>query len=273
MDNPLKQYFRRPALFISLPSKGKYYPQGAIDTEGSGELPVYPMTAIDEITSKTPDALFNGAAVVEIIKSCVPAIKDPWSIPATDIDTILVGIRTASNGNDLDVETTCPKCSETSKYGANLVQLLSTINPKGYDETFKIGELVFRFKPLSYKKINDGNMAQFELQREVSLLQNIDDATQRVTQSNVIMKKLTEMNIELISNTIESITLPNEVVTNIDFIREYLQGCDRNTFDSIRQHVIKIREAVNIKPLKIKCIACAHEYEQPLILNVSDFFD
>ena len=50
------------------------------------ELPVYPMTAIDEITYRTPDALFNGQAVVNVIHSCVPNIKNAWEIPGTDLD-------------------------------------------------------------------------------------------------------------------------------------------------------------------------------------------
>ena len=94
MNNPLRQYFRRPALYITLPSKGKFYPEGAIEITTNNELPVFPMTAIDEITSKTPDALFNGTAMADLIKSCVPNIKDPWSIPLVDLETILIGIRT-----------------------------------------------------------------------------------------------------------------------------------------------------------------------------------
>jgi hypothetical protein len=87
-NNPLKQYFRRPSIYLKLPSGGVGYPLGSLNRTENGELPVYPMTAIDEITSKTPDALFNGSAVVEIIKSCVPDITDPWSIPSTDLDAI-----------------------------------------------------------------------------------------------------------------------------------------------------------------------------------------
>ena len=62
-NNPLRQYFRRPAVHVKLPSGGLDYPEGVIDMPPSGELPVYPMTAIDEITARTPDALYNGVAV------------------------------------------------------------------------------------------------------------------------------------------------------------------------------------------------------------------
>jgi len=89
-NNPLKQYFRRPAVYVKLPSGGKYYPQGVIDMPTNGEIPIFPMTAIDEITTKTPDALYNGTAMAELMKSCVPNIKDPWAINSMDLDAILI---------------------------------------------------------------------------------------------------------------------------------------------------------------------------------------
>ena len=115
MNNPLRQYFRRPSLYIKLPSKGHFYPAGAIDMPENGELPVFPMTAIDEITSKTPDALFSGAAVTDIIQSCIPAIKDPWVLPSIDLDTILIAIRAATNGNELEIQSLCAKCENDGK--------------------------------------------------------------------------------------------------------------------------------------------------------------
>ena len=272
-NNPLRQYFRRPAIYITLPSKGKYYPEGTLDMPDGGEIPVYPMTAIDEITSKTPDALFNGTAIAELIKSCVPVIKDPWAIPSTDLDTILVAIRAATNGNELDIESTCDNCQEVSKYGVNLVGLLSDITSGEYEKPFKIGELSINFKPIPYKVVNQGNLDQFDVQRQINQLESVEDQDERTKQSNQLLKKLTDMNISLITNTIESIDTPSESVTNKDFIAEFLKGCDKNTFDSIRNYVVSLRESSNIKPLKVKCIHCSHEYQQPLALNVTDFFE
>ena len=53
-NNPLSQYFRQPAIYIKLPSQGSYYPPGALEMPENGEIPVFPMTAIDEITYRTP---------------------------------------------------------------------------------------------------------------------------------------------------------------------------------------------------------------------------
>ena len=81
-NNPLRQFFRRPAVHISLPSGGESYGPEDIEWPDEGkELPVYPMTAIDEITTKTPDALFNGEATFSLISSCAPDIGDPREMP------------------------------------------------------------------------------------------------------------------------------------------------------------------------------------------------
>ena len=86
--NPLKQFFRQPALYLKLPSDGQFWEAGSLDLPPNKELPVLPMTAIDEITYRTPDALFNGSAVVNVIQSCIPGIKNAWKTPSVDLTSI-----------------------------------------------------------------------------------------------------------------------------------------------------------------------------------------
>ena len=271
-NNPLKQYFRRPAIYLKLPSGGKYYPTGTIDIPVNGEVPIFPMTAVDEITTKTPDALFNGSAVVEIIKSCVPAIKEPWEIPLIDLDPILVAIRTATNGNNMDITSKCPACEEEASYGINLGNLLGTLQKGKYDEPLLLQDLTFKFKPLAYKQINRINQVQFEIQTVVLGLDNIEDADIRKQKSTETMKKLNELSVSLVSETIENITTTSSVVSEKEFIIDFLKNCEKQTFESLRNYAIKMRESSEIKPLKMKCIHCQHEYDQSLILNPTDFF-
>jgi hypothetical protein len=271
-NNPLKQYFRRPAIYLKLPSGGKYYPQGTLDMPVNGEVPVYPMTAVDEITTKTPDALFNGSAVVEIIKSCIPSIKDPWEIPLIDVDPILVAIRTATNGNNMDITSKCPACEEEASYGINLGNLLGTLQKGKYDEPLVLQDLTFKFKPLAYKQINKINQVQFEIQTVVMGLDNIEDENLRKQKSTETMQKLNDLSVSLVSETIESITTPSAVVSEKAFIIDFLKNCEKQTFESLRNYAIKMRESSEIKPLKMKCIHCQHEYDQSLILNPTDFF-
>ena len=127
-NNPLTQYFRQPAIHIRLPSQGKFYPQGTLAMPPNGELPVLPMTSVDEITYRTPDALFNGSATVSVIQSCVPAIRDPWSMPSTDMDAVLVAIRIASYGHGMDISTTCPACEAEDDITVDLRRVNDSLN-------------------------------------------------------------------------------------------------------------------------------------------------
>lgn len=272
MTNPLKQYFRRPALYVKLPSLGKFYSADAIDMPDNKEIPVYPMTAIDEITSKTPDALFNGLAVVEIIKSCVPNIKDPWQIPGIDLDAILIAIRVATTGNEMEILSECPKCKNEGKYGVNLTGLLTSLVPGDYNQTLKIDELEIKFKPVSYKVLNESNLAQFEIQIAVNNLEKITDEKEKYNKTSLTMQKLQDVTMKLISNTIESINTPNDLVTNPEYILDFISNTDKKTYELIRDFSIQLRNTSEIKPLQIKCVNCSNEYDQKLTLNVTDFF-
>jgi hypothetical protein len=270
--NPLKQYFRRPAIYLTLPSRGKYYPEGALEMPPNGELPVYPMTALDELTSKTPDSLYNGSAVVEIIKSCVPAIKDPWSIPSTDLNAILIAIRTASTGNSMTIDTVCPKCEESNTHAINLAGLLSDIKEGDYTSPLKLGELAIKFKPLNFKLMNSTNLSQFDVQVQLAKLNQMTDEKEQLQLTSQTLKMINENLFGLVADSIESISLPNEIVTNHDFILEFVKNTDKKTFDMIKDHSANLRETSELKPFKLKCVGCSHEYNQNLTLNASDFF-
>lgn len=272
-NNPLQQFFRRPSVYLRLPSEGKGYPEGSLDLPENGELPIYPMTAIDEITTKTPDALFNGNAIAELIKSCVPNIKDPWKIPSVDIDPILVAIRTATHGTTMEIETTCPNCEEPAKYDVNLPAILSGFKHGEYDIPLVINdEITIKFKPLPFSEMNDINMTQFEFQKRLTNIIAIEDPEQRNIESKAVLTKMNEMYVELISKTIEYIKVPTATVFEKEYIKEFLQHTDKKSYDSISEYSIKLRESSEIKPLQMKCMHCQHEYSQPFSINVSDFF-
>ncbi len=270
--NPLKQYFRRPAVYIKLPSGGQGYPPGAIEIPENGELPVYPMTAIDEITSRTPDALFNGTAVVEIIKSCVPAIKDPWSVSALDMDTVLVAIRTAASPGDLEVESECPKCSATGKYGLNLAAVLSTMKAANYDDELEIHDLRIKFKPIMFREINDAGIAQFEIQKTFARLNSMTDEEEKVKLSQSALQSITDLTMKIVVKGIEYIKTPTTTVTNKEYIMDYLRNCDKATYTKIRDYSTELKQQSEIKPLNITCDSCNNQYEQNISLSPSDFF-
>jgi hypothetical protein len=272
-ENPLKQYFRRPALYLALPSGGAGYAPDVIDFPENKELPVYPMTAIDEITSRTPDALYNGLAVVEIIKSCIPAIKKPWEILNVDLDPILVAIKMATNGQTMELETVCPSCEENSKYDVNLTGILASFKPGDYSKSLELNDLKIKFKPSTYKEVNSASTNQFEIQRVLYSLDNITDAVEKNEKTAEILKTINSLTMGLIINSIEYIKTPDSTVFDKNHIREFLENCDKNTHNSIKESYIELRKSTELKPLDVKCMHCSHDYQQQFNINISDFFD
>ena len=271
-NNPLKQYFRRPGIYLKLPSGGVGYEPGVIEMTETGDLPVYPMTAIDEITGKTPDALFNGTAVAEIISSCVPAIKQPWKITSVDLDAILVAIKIATNGNEMEIDTTCSECKEESKFGINLSILLNNFKAGDYENGLVIDQLKIKFRPLNYKTLSESNITQFEIQKKIIILNNMEDSAEKDEKSKELLASITDSTLQILVETIDCIITPETIVNEREYIMDFIKNTDKKTFETIRDHSVKLRESAQTKPLHITCTHCKHEYDQPFTLNVSDFF-
>ena len=271
-NNPLKQYFRRPSVYLKLPSGGRGYPEGALNLPETGELAVYPMTAIDEITTKTPDALFNGTAVAELIKSCIPDIIDPWSVTSEDLDSILIAIKAASGGNDFEVTSVCPKCANEGTYGVNLVAVLSTMKAPDYSKPLEVSDLQIKFKALTYKEINQAGMEQIEVQRIFTAIENAKDEQERIKLGEAALKGITDLTMRLLTKAIEYIQTPTATVTEKEYILDFLKNCDKNMYVKIRDFNTELKAQTEIKPLEIKCVECSNEYKQSFTLNPTDFF-
>ena len=91
-SNPLMQFARRPELSVKLPSNGNWYEEGFIDYTMSGEVEVYPMLPKDELALMNPDGLLSGQSNVSLIKSCVPAVKNPEKLLYPDLNVLLLAI-------------------------------------------------------------------------------------------------------------------------------------------------------------------------------------
>lgn len=273
-SNPLKQYFRQPSVYLRLPSEGNFWPKGTINMPPNKELPVLPMTAIDEITYRTPDALFNGSAVVNVIQSCIPNIKDAWSAPGTDLNSMLVAIRIASYGHDMEINSQCPACSNEDEYTIDLRLVLDGLQMADYSTPLQEGDLEIAFQPMSYRDQNDVNVKQFEEQRILQAVPGSDlPDEQKLELLNQALQKITELTVSTLKWNIASIRTPQVLVTDPMHIEEFLRNADRKLFIKIRDLIIEKRNISEFKPVQIACANCGHEYKQSVTLDQTSFFD
>ena len=271
--NPLARYFRKPAIYIRLPSNGDYWPTGSIEMPQNRELPVYPMTAADEITYRTPDALFNGQATVGVIQSCFPNIKNAWLMPTIDLYSILISLRVASYGNEMEITTTCPACQDISDYGIDLRQVIESLGRPDYSQPSTVGDVQMIFRPLTYKDQNEISMIQYENNRLVESVQNdVVKDMDKMTQITAVMRKLTDLQVKTVFMATAAIKIPDSTITDRNHIFEFLQNCDLQVFAEIRNAVMRFKGASDPKPMSITCPKCNHVYEQALEFDQSTFF-
>jgi aspartate carbamoyltransferase regulatory subunit len=273
--NPLFKHFRQPAIYLKLPSQGRYYPVGTIDIGVTGDIPVYPMTVKDEITLKTPDALMNGQGLIDVVKSCCPNIKDPWLMPSIDMDAVFIAIRLASYGEGMDIKTTCPHCKAENEHTVDLRHLLGNINPVDFNQPKVIDGLTFKFKPQEYRNINRMNIINYEEQRLVdSVLQNDQmSEEEKLAKFNESFNKLKDLNISVVVNSIESITTEEGVVvSDPDQIAEYLDHTSRKNYDAVKDTAEELSNQVKLNDVELTCDECTKTYSNRLEFDQSNFF-
>jgi len=277
--NPLQKYFRQPKNYVRLPSRGKYYPAGALDLPVTGELPVYAMTAKDELTFKTPDALMNGQATVDVIQSCVPNIKNAWLMPSIDLDAVLIAIRVATYGESMDVSITVPNTTIKRDYSMDLRRALDDLMLGKFSDSLMIGSMKVNIRPINYKEFTDGAVKTFEEQRIYNVVNDnkIDDQT-KLDMFHQSFRKLTDITISMVSNSVVSIEVDGGTVTDSNHIREFIANAEKNFYSAVMEHVTKQRESFSIKPIRvtstpedIKAGAPA-TFEVPVTFDQSNFF-
>jgi len=279
-NNPLKKYFRQPKIFIRLPSKGKFYTPGSLIMTESGEFPVYPMTAKDELIFKTPDALLNGEATVSVIKSCIPNITNPWGMPSTDSDAVLIAIRLATYGEKLDITTKVPNTGEDRTFQVDLRTLLDQLTSFEFHPFVQIDDnMTVEIRPATYKEFTENTIKSFEEQRIFRLVN--DDSIpddKKLAAFSASFKKLTELTIDLVVNSVACIDTVEGKVTDKAFIREFFSNADSTTFDKILKHLEKMRDDSRIKPFTVRSspedieAGAPEEYEIPITFDQSNFF-
>ena len=280
-QNPLQKYYRQPAIYIKLPSKGRFYSPEVFEPTASGEIPILPMTAKDELNFKTPDAMMNGQATVDVIKSCVPNIKDPWFVVNYDVDTILLAIRIATYGETMDLKYNVPITGEQNEHTLNLPALLEDImKVEIKDQATTSKGFTIVMEPLNYKKLTKVYLANYEAQKMYGALDSqiiTDEDKNKVFRET--MDKINKVNFSLLLDGIKKIITPDgSEVTDRQQIIDFCNMTDAKTVDEIQKLLNDLRTQTQIPPLKIKASeeqikkGVPLAFEVPLTFDQSNFF-
>ena len=273
-------YMRQPKIYIKLPSRGRYWPNSSIDYPENEELPVYSMTAKDELLFKTPDALMNGQAIVDVVQSCMPNIKNAWDIPTLDLDTILIAIRLATYGEKMPFTHRIPVINEEVEFEVDLRILLDQQSANSWINQIAISpDLVIFVRPLTYKHLTQTSVKTFETNRILAMVndEKIPDE-EKLKLFNESFNTLTRVTVDLTAESIYKIVANGEEVTEPVFIKEFINNVDKDIFEKINKHLGDLKSQNEIKPLEFtttqeqQAQGAPVRYNIPINFNDSDFF-
>jgi len=270
-ENPLKKYFRQPKIFIDLPSKGLYCKPGTL-LDDAVNMPVYGMTGMDEVISKTPDALLTGDATARIIESCVPTVKDAKQLSVLDLEFLMVAIRIATYGNSIEFRHTCSKCQEINDFEIDLGNIITHYKDAKFNDTVAAKEFTVKLKPLTIAKSTEFSLAMFKIQRSLFQLTTSENPEDNVAEINKYLDELAGIQNQILSEQIEGVEIAEGIVEERAYLDEWLKNVDADIFDKIRKQIELNRKNWDMPDIPVKCDKCEHDESTRLNMDPSSFF-
>lgn len=267
--NPLLVRLNKlPGTTIRLPSKGIFYTNGELDSECvDGEVQIYPMTTTDELMMRSIDMLFQGTAIDNVIKRCIPQIKKPLDLLVNDIDYILTQLRRISYGSHIPVTYECD-CGDQSpeekkrrkEAGDNeylipvdhFIQSSKEMNVKDFKKNFTM-------------ELDDGEYVTLRPLRMTDFikLQQMDDPDTMQDKEDIE---------EYVATNFASITKSVDEVDDFEMIKEWYKALPRLKAEKIKKKVHNMKSwGIEFK-YTIVCNSCKQKKELTTQLNPVYFF-
>jgi hypothetical protein len=277
MDNPLTQYFRLPQIYVKLPSEGRFYHADDIELSDNGELAIHALTALDQMLLRTPDALLNGESLIKVVKNCVPGVKNPKKLVEPDINLILLAIKIASSGETSDLTIPCEKCSHENTYEINLNDVLETATKVPTDNVIHLNDaLLITLYPYTFTQRNLTLLNEIKYNQAIKLLQNEDiENPEIISKAAQTVEDMSIRTFEIIAQSIHSITIlkTNQIVTDRNFIEEFLRGISKPQSDVIIDKIKNLNNSGIKTEHEFTCVNCNYTWTQPLDFDPTSFFD
>lgn len=278
-DNPLKQYFRQPALYLRLPTLGRWYDGSAVRVNEDAEIAIYGLSAVDDIMLNTPDAMLNGKALENVIKNCAPDVLNVKKALVPDLEAVFLGIKMATNGGKYELERKCPKCKHDNNFEVNCSHLLDTMSyVEDGDCVVRFDDILeIRIRPYTFEMRQIFMQKQFEEERTLRLIDENNKDMDQFAKAGLLaesVEKLSRMTFELVSRSVESVTMLKEDITVTDpsQISEWLVNINKQQADIVIEAVNKLNEVGPSRKVQAQCSSCKHEWQDTLNFDPVSFF-
>jgi hypothetical protein len=168
----------------------------------------------------------------------------------------------------------------TKDMSVDLIQLLDTVQGRGYDPLYKHNQFTFYISPLNYRKFTELALKAFEEQRMMQTLADSNlDEEQKMAKFNQSFSKLTDMTLSSVVDQIEWVQFGGEEqVTDKKHIQEFFEQTSGDIFDGVKSAIEKKRNEYALKPLIAqasedeKKAGAPDSWEVPIAFDQSNFF-
>jgi hypothetical protein len=273
-NNPLLKYYRAPGIMVRLPSGGRFQSPGNVTTAPNGEVAVLPMRGADEMLMKSPEALMSGHAIEQTIKSCVPGILNPNELPAPDVDALLLAIRSATYGDQMDIECECPKCKQNNGFGFSISGILDTAQPLETEYPVRLSDdIIVYVKPFNLVASTKISLTAFQETRKMQILDQTgaseEERTQAIKES---IDAITKMNTKALSDSVEKVVVPEGTVYDPRMIHGFIDNISKDMLNKIEVALKAVNEAGVKKEQHVICAGCGHEFTTNVEFDPATFF-
>lgn len=277
--NPLEPYFRKPQVYISLPSQGRWYKPQDITLTADNELAIYGMTARDDVLLNTPDAMLNGEALRKVIANCVPDVHNINALVTPDLEAIFVGMKLASGDGTIEINRECPKCGHDCSWDLQCQPILERQTMIEHQDGVVVIDqtLEVHVKPYDYQQRSKFIQREYQEERAIRQWDTLNPESDDLVKAEVMAQaidNISQMTIKLVSASITHVKILNtgEVVTNQDYINEWLQSAPRAQAESIIAAVDQLNKCGPNKSINVECPSCNHSWETLVSYDPISFF-
>jgi transcription initiation factor IIE alpha subunit len=278
-ENPLSKYFRKPGIYVQIPTGGRFNPE--IEKTVLDELPILPMTAIDEISMQNPDELLNGEALVNIIRSCVPVIPNPRNLCNVDAELIFLAIKYATYGKDVEHTHTCSSCKEQADYNIDMNHILEKFPeisdiPPIIHEDLKIFVTPPKLESLTRLALMEVEQARIlTAMTSAKKDENAKDDKQDMEMAKqfaISFRKVSKQNVDMLISAIDRIETPDSVVTDPDTITEFMDNVPAEIVKKVNKIVNNcVPNLQDISTFEFTCESCESKEQVTFDLNPVNF--
>ncbi len=272
--NPLFKYFRKPTIYVQIPTGGRFNPE--IDKTILDEIPIMPMTAIDEISMSNPDELLNGEALVNLITSCIPTIPEPRNLCNIDADFLYLAIKHATYGKNIEHTHTCSNCEEQADYNIDINSILDKFPEIHEVEPVEYKDLKIYVHPPKMESMTRMALIEVEQTRILEAISDTGDESiteiELAKQFALSFRKVSKQNVNLLIEAIDRIETLDEVVTDKDTILEFMDNCETKVITRINDQITKVNNRPkDLTTFEFTCDACDNKEKVKFELNPVNF--